>query len=169
MSTEKDWKKILKERSPLPIVSENTLNNGDDFLRSSINSGYSQFKLTTKGHEKSGSKRSDFGLQLKTEFAQQISTVKLSQDLIGCQRERIGRTIVGRVMGKSDLAIGDVSIKNFVTRRGFVNFFSLLKTSSIMSKKALGQEVGSLPIQPFNSLGDHVCCHSTLNIGLLFR
>ena len=49
MSTGKDWKKILKERSPLPIVSENTLNNGDDFLLSSVNTGYSQFKLTTKG------------------------------------------------------------------------------------------------------------------------
>ena len=142
MSTGKDWKKILKERSPLPIVSESALNNGDDFLLSSVNTGYSQFKLTTKGHEKSGSKRSDFELKLKTEFAQQIITVQLSQDLIGCQRERIGRTEVGRVMGKSDLAIGDVSIKKFVTRRGFVDFFSLLKTSSIMSKKALGQEVG---------------------------
>ena len=87
MSTGKDWKKILKERSSLPIVSESALNNGDDFLLSSVNTGYSQFKLTTKGHEKSGSKRSDFELKLKTEFAQQIITVQLSQDLIGCQRE----------------------------------------------------------------------------------
>jgi hypothetical protein len=121
-------------------------------------------ELDREMFEKSLSKRRDFNTKQVTEFAQKIQNTKLAPGLLGCQRESIGRTKVGQVLGKSDFSIGDVSITKFVKRKRFVDFFDLMKTESILSKEALGQD---LPTQRFNFLEVLVCCPFTLNIGLL--
>lgn len=150
MSIDKVWSltKALEERSPIPIVSQACLGNGEDFIPSFVNklrsgdTGYKQFKLDSHLYEKTRSKRSDFNPQQNSEFVQKIETVQLGSELIGCQRKQIGRTQVGQVLGNSELAIGDVSIHKFVERKDFVNLFSLLNINSVLSEEALGQKVG---------------------------
>ena len=139
MSIDKVWSltKALEERSPIPIVSQACLGNGEDFIPSFVNklrsgdTGYKQFKLDSHLYEKTRSKRSDFNPQQNSEFVQKIETVQLGSELIGCQRKQIGRTQVGQVLGNSELAIGDVSIHKFVERKDFVNLFSLLNINSV--------------------------------------
>ena len=153
MSTVKLWslENALRERphsSEKPIVSRKVLASDEDFIRTCLNEsrivkrGYVQLELDREMFKNSLSKRLDFKVEQVTEFAQKIQNTKLAPGLLGCQRESIGRTKVGQVLGKSDFSIGDVSITKFVKRKGLVDFFDLMKTESILSKKNLGQEIG---------------------------
>ena len=153
MSTVKLWslENALRERphsSEKPIVSRKVLASDEDFILTCLNEsrivkrGYVQLELDREMFKNSLSKRLDFKVEQVTEFAQKIQNTKLAPGLLGCQRESIGRTKVGQVLGKSDFSIGDVSITKFVKRKGLVDFFDLMKTESILSKKNLGQEIG---------------------------
>ena len=153
MSTVKLWslENALRERphsSEKPIVSRKVLASDEDFILTCLNEsrlvkrGYVQLELDGEMFEKSLSKRQDFKAKQVTEFAQKIQKTKLASGLLGCQRESIGRTKVGQVLGKSDFSIGDVSITKFVKRKGLVDFFDLIKTESILSKTRLGQDIG---------------------------
>ena len=153
MSTVKLWslENALTARphpSEKPIVSRKVLASDEDFILTCLNEsrlvdrGYVQMKLDREMCEKSLSKRRDFNTKQVTEFAQKIQKAQLAPGLLGCQRESIGRTKVGQVLGKSDFSIGDVSITKFVRRKGLVDFFDLMKTESILSKESLGQDIG---------------------------
>ena len=153
MSTVNLWslENALRERphsSEKPIVSRKVLASDEDFIRTCLNEsrilerGYVQLELDREMFKNSLSKRQDFKAEQVTEFAQKIQNTKLAPGLLGCQRESIGRTKVGQVLGKSDFSIGDVSITKFVKRKGLVDFFDLMKTESILSKKSLGQDIG---------------------------
>ena len=153
MSTVTLWslENALRERphsSEKPIVSRKVLASDEDFILTCLNEsrivkrGYVQLELDREMFKNSLSKRLDFKVEQVTEFAQKIQNTKLAPGLLGCQRESIGRTKVGQVLGKSDFSIGDVSITKFVKRKGLVDFFDLMKTESILSKKSLGQDIG---------------------------
>jgi hypothetical protein len=153
MSTVKLWslENALTERphpSEKPIISRNVLESAEDFILTCLNEsrlvdrGYVQMKLDREMCDKSLSKRRDFNKKQVTEFAQKIQKAQLAPGLLGCQRESMGRTKVGQVLGKSDFSIGDVSLTKFVRRKGLVDFFDLVKTESILSKEALGQDIG---------------------------
>ena len=153
MSTVKLWslENALTARphpSEKPIISRNVLESAEDFILTCLNEsrlvdrGYVQMKLDREMCEKSLSKRCDFNTKQVTEFAQKIQKAQLAPGLLGCQRESMGRTKVGQVLGKSDFSIGDVSITKFVRRKGLVDFFDLMKTESILSKESLGQDIG---------------------------
>ena len=153
MSTVKLWslENALTKRphsSEKPIVSRKVLASDEDFILTCLNEsrlverGYVQLELDREMFKNSLSKRRDFNTKQVTEFAQKIQNTKLAPGLLGCQRESIGRTKVGQVLGKSDFSIGDVSITKFVKRKGLVDFFDLMKTESILSKATLGQDIG---------------------------
>ena len=135
------------EASEKPILSRQLLATGEDFVVTFLNStrvvdsGFMLFKLDTEICQSSLSKKEDIRKTKKTEFAQHIKTAKLAPGLLGCQRESLPRTLVGKVLGHSDFSIGDVSLSNLVTRK-LVDFFSLINTHSIFSSEELGQEVG---------------------------
>ena len=153
MSTVKLWslENALTERpnsNEKPIVSQKVLASDEDFILTCLNEpriverGYVQLKLDKEMFKNSLSKRGDFNTNQVTEFAQKIKSSQLAPGLLGCQRESIGRTKVGQVFGNSDFSIGDVSITKFLKRKGLVDFFDLMKTESILSKRTLGQDIG---------------------------
>ena len=131
-----------------PIISHTILACGEDFIVSCVN----ETNKKDKSHllldiddylsDNCMAREKDFKLTQGTEFAQRIETQQLSDGVLGCQRELLGRRTVGQVLGDSSLCIGDVSIKKFVTRKGFLDIFDLINTESLLSKQELGQEIG---------------------------
>jgi hypothetical protein len=136
------------ESNANPIVSHQVLESGEDFIVTCISEtkttdkGFVQLDLDEKLFENCLSRESDLNSAQVTEFAQRIKTQELGDGLLGCQREVLGRTKVGEVLGDSNLCIGDVSITKFVKNKGFLDFFDLIQTKSILSKEALGQDIG---------------------------
>ena len=148
MSTVRSLKNALEARAHLsepPILNQQILATGEDFVVTCLNTsrvvdtGFMKLKLDT---DIGLSKSSDFDKNQNTEFGQHIITSELGPGLLACQRESIWRTRVGDVLGHPDYSIGDVSLKKFVNRKIVADFFSLINTDSIFSKRELGCEVG---------------------------